>query len=416
LQYARPFSDVENPGGWTTEPLWDKIEEEPFDDGDFAHSPKTATEDSFTVGLSLVTDPQVHTGHVVRIRAQAGVSGTFKYELMQGAVVIKDSGNVVLTTSFAEYNMTLSEAEAANITDYAALRVRVTAVITQKNQYQDVSWIRVDIPDLAGEEHSGTGSISGNGSIINTIKKGGLGSAVKSVGGTLLIIGLVGMLGIASITSGGSQFGAGKKAVTAIADISSTGSQFIIGKKDVSDSIGISGGGSVIATGVKAEGEIHFGIASILGNGVLTGIGKKQGAADVTISVNGTLSGTGEKQNRGDSIVTGGGSVIVIGEKSEEEAHSGTAMISGNGGVDAIVIKKALGDLVISGSGSIITGEHSGITVVSGNGILIGVTKNQTLADLVILGGGSIITTNRLSKNGILIALGKESVKEIKWL
>jgi len=127
LQYARPSSDVENPGGWTTEPLWALIDEEPFDDGDFAHSPKSATADSFTIGLSGVTDPEVHTGHIVRIRAKAGVSGTFKYELMQGVVVIKDSGEITLTTSFAEYNMTLSEAEAANITDYTALRVRVSS-------------------------------------------------------------------------------------------------------------------------------------------------------------------------------------------------------------------------------------------------------------------------------------------------
>jgi len=149
-QFGYPNSDIENPGGWTTEPLWVLIDEEPFDDGDFLTSPKSAADKAFTVRLSGVTDPEVYTGHIVRIRAKTAVSGTFKYELMQGAVVIKDSGEVVLTTAFVEYNMTLSEGEAANITDYPALRVRVTAVVTKKNQRQSVSWIRFECPDAGG--------------------------------------------------------------------------------------------------------------------------------------------------------------------------------------------------------------------------------------------------------------------------
>ena len=152
MQYARPISDVENPGGWASAPLWEKLDEEPFDDGDYVESPKSAAGDSFTIGLSGVTDPEVHTGHIIRIRAKTAVTGTFKYELMQGVVVIKDSGDVVLGTSEAEYNMMLTEEEAGNISDYLALRMRVTAVITQKNQRQNVSWIRVDVPDAAVNE------------------------------------------------------------------------------------------------------------------------------------------------------------------------------------------------------------------------------------------------------------------------
>jgi len=61
-------------------------------------------------------------------------------------------------------------------------------------------------------------------------------------------------------------------------------------------------------------------------------------------------------------------------------------------------------------------GKHSEVMVVPGNGILIGVAKNQTLADLIILGGGSIIATKHVNKDCMFIALGKESVKEVKWL
>ena len=411
MQYARPSSDIENPGGWTTEPLWDKIEEEPFDDVDYLISPKTATGDSFTIGLSGVTDPEIHTGHIIRIRAKTGVTGTFKYELMQGAVVIKDSGDVVLTTEFAEYNMTLSEAEAAEITDYTALRVRVTAITTKKNQRQNVSWIRVDVPDLAGEEHSGTGSISGNGSAAGTVKKGGLGSAIKSAGGTLLALGLAGMLGIASIAGGGSQLGVGEKSTAGTASISGSGSQVVVGKKIAAGGLSISGRGSIVATGVKAEGETHFGIASISGNGAFATGGIKQAAIDVTIGANGVLSGAGEKQSLADSLVTGGGSVIATGEKYEGEAHSGVASVSGNGGIDATVTKQALADLVISSNG--IFGGNGikqvpGSLAVTGNGVLGGVGIKQALGDSTIIGGGSIVAVGTMSEShsGVAIVSG----------
>ena len=148
-QYAYPTSDIENPGAWTTEPLYQKIDEEPYDDGDYLISPKSASGKSFTEGLSGLTDPGVHTGHTLRIRARASaVSGTIKFELLQGTTVIKDSGDIALGTAvFEEHFFTLSEGEATNITDYTALRVRITAVATANNKYQWVSWARLEVPD-----------------------------------------------------------------------------------------------------------------------------------------------------------------------------------------------------------------------------------------------------------------------------
>ena len=148
-QYAYPTSDVNNSGAWTTEPLYNKIDEEPYSDSDLVQSPQSAADKAFTVGLGSLTDPGVHTDHTVRIRALVGTSGTFKFELLQGATVIHDSGALSLTTSFAEYNFTLSAGEAANITDYTALRVRVTAVTTYATKYQQVSWVRLEVPDVA---------------------------------------------------------------------------------------------------------------------------------------------------------------------------------------------------------------------------------------------------------------------------
>jgi len=267
LQFAYPNSDIENPGGWSVEPLWEKLDEEPFDDGDFITSPKSAAGASFTIGLSALIDPEVHADHVIRIRAKTGVSGTFKYELLQGIVVIIDSGDVVLGTVETEYNMLLPEEVAANISDYSALRLRVTAISTQKNQRQNVSWIRIDVPDAPGEEHSGSGSISGNGSCAGTTKKGGLGSALKSAGGTLLAIGLAGMLGIASIVGEDSQLA--------------------VGKKSVSTSASVSGGGSIVVTGAVVES--HSGVAIVTGGGMLIALGTKSAEGSGEVSEGGIV-------------------------------------------------------------------------------------------------------------------------------
>jgi len=147
-QYAYPTSDVENSGGWTTEPLWSKVDEEPYSDADYVQALQNAVNLAFTVALGSPNDPNVHTGHTLRIRAKCNVARAFKFELLQTSTVIHDSGSTNLTTSFAEYSFTLTEGEAANITNYAALRVRVTAITTYAGEYEQVSWMRLEVPDV----------------------------------------------------------------------------------------------------------------------------------------------------------------------------------------------------------------------------------------------------------------------------
>ncbi len=84
---------------------------------------------SWTLTLSTVNDPVVHTGHIVRAVAKQGGGGgsTIKVELLQGAsTVIAATGFVNVTASYATYGMTLTSGEAAAITNYADLRVRIT--------------------------------------------------------------------------------------------------------------------------------------------------------------------------------------------------------------------------------------------------------------------------------------------------
>jgi len=154
-QYAYPTSDVENSGVFTTLPtpgqsLWSQMDEEPYNETDYILSPFGGQNKACTVGLGSLIDPTIHTGHTLRVRASiGGTGGTAKHELLQGAAVIHDSGTLTLTSSWAEFSFTLSEAEAANITDYAALRVRLTAITTPTSPARAyaVDWIRLEIPD-----------------------------------------------------------------------------------------------------------------------------------------------------------------------------------------------------------------------------------------------------------------------------
>lgn len=82
--------------------------------------------------LRALRDPTIHTGHVIRARVSksstdgAVLTGTLY--LVQGTTVIAESaGTVVLGPTQQTIEYTLSEAEAANITDYTDLRLRYTA-------------------------------------------------------------------------------------------------------------------------------------------------------------------------------------------------------------------------------------------------------------------------------------------------
>jgi hypothetical protein len=95
-------------------------------------------------------------------------------------------------------------------------------------------WVQLSRDVVFGtppEEHSGSASISGNGSLTGQIKKEGKGTALNSGGGTLLALGLAAMFGIASISGGGGQTVIGQKATGGIAIISGNGSLAAEGNK-----------------------------------------------------------------------------------------------------------------------------------------------------------------------------------------
>lgn len=214
-QYAYPTSDVDNSGAWTTAPLYAKIDEEPYDDGDYVTSPKTASSKSFTVGLGgTITDPASSTGHIFRVRARSSGSGTMQVELLEGSTVRATLSTFSLTTSFAEYSYTLTGTEADSITDYTALRIRVTAVTTGTNKYQYVSWARFEVPDLAATQKSVADGGSGSDALASVKAK----LAVNDGGaGTDGLSGLKAAFALAESGSGADSL-ALRAALAAIAD------------------------------------------------------------------------------------------------------------------------------------------------------------------------------------------------------
>lgn len=268
-----------------------------------------------------------------------------------------------------------------------------------------------------GESHSGSAAISGNGSVIGAVQKGGRGSALTSGKGALVAIGIAAMMGVASLSGGGSQIATGLKAAQNIAVISD--------------------GGSVTATGAK-DVEQHSGSAIISGNGAVLPAGKKGGQSLVAISGNGTLATSKIKAAFSIAAISGKGSVSGVGLK----AGSGAAgLVSANGSQITVGKKAALAAIAIPGDGSLITTganqrfgspiitsggiltatgyaggkTHSGIGVISGGGVLVGLGEKSVGGAGSISAKGTLTGIESKSAQGIAAISGGGSLTAISW-
>jgi hypothetical protein len=135
-QYARPASDISNAGSWspsTGTDLFAVIDEAATNDSDYVtvDGGMVGAAKTFEVALGAVTDPEVDTGHklVVRANDAAGVGAVdLTFILKQGSTTIASSGTQTMSSAPANYTTTLSDAEAASITDYSDLRIHVSGV------------------------------------------------------------------------------------------------------------------------------------------------------------------------------------------------------------------------------------------------------------------------------------------------
>ena len=136
-QYARPDEDL-SLHVWTdhnalTDDIYEAIDDDPVNNLDFViaeNDMSSALPAKF--GLSVITDPTpTTTGHIVTYRAKGyaaeGVLPELKVELYVGALTeIVSYTQTSLTTSFADYTITLTSEQVGFITDYTDLRLWIT--------------------------------------------------------------------------------------------------------------------------------------------------------------------------------------------------------------------------------------------------------------------------------------------------
>jgi len=97
------------------------------------------------LGLGTLQDPQTDLDHRVQVRARASAgSGDLDVVLVQGTTVIEDFTQVTLTGSFVTYTFDVTPANAATITNYADLRLRLQGIGNPLTV--QVSWIELRTP------------------------------------------------------------------------------------------------------------------------------------------------------------------------------------------------------------------------------------------------------------------------------
>jgi len=153
-QAARPTSTVSSSNATAVgaATLHEATDEVVRNDADYAHliAPGLGSANAELM-LSAVNDPGVHTGHVIHA-VIANVTThvvTHGIELKQGSTVIKswDPETITNGQGFTEYTVELSEAEAANITNYSDLRIRPSYTSGGSGEYK-YSQLFLEVPDV----------------------------------------------------------------------------------------------------------------------------------------------------------------------------------------------------------------------------------------------------------------------------
>lgn len=112
--------------------------------------------------LGSVTDPTVHTGHTFKIRARAsgttGVDRAGVIYVYQGTTLISTSTSTTFNLAYATKTHTISEAEAANITDYTDLRIRAvfTWGVAGTARSIIITGMEAEFPDVSGGDPEGS--------------------------------------------------------------------------------------------------------------------------------------------------------------------------------------------------------------------------------------------------------------------
>jgi hypothetical protein len=343
-QFARPDSVI-TAGTWTGAAT--AIDESTPSDADFVFSQNNPN-DTFEVGLSDVTDPGASTGHVLRVRlcrgdadgttpSSSGTSTNYALALVQGTTVIASVGTTAAPTSWTTVTLNLSGAEADAITDYADLRVRVTASggggSAANRRDVAVSWIEVETPD-APTGITGTGAVSfgfataGSGTVEGPAFTG---SGGVSFGASLAGTGTFSpapITGSGATTFGFSTAGAGDytpQPIDGTGGVSFTfatagsGGQAVSGSGGVTFTLAASGAGMAEPPLFAGSGGISFGVATS-GSGTYSGSSVVDGSGGVIFGA--STAGTGSFTPLG---ITGSGGVTFGFSTAGGIADSGDA-------------------------------------------------------------------------------------------
>lgn len=140
---ARPDGIVDNQGGWQSSggSLFGAINEAEPDDASYIYGTGKTV-----LSLSDVPDPGADTGHQLRFRTWCPTgSGWLSYSVYQGGTLIAGGSQVAaITPSPATYELALTPAEAAAITDYSALQVELWSIVSGPVY---VSWLEFLVHD-----------------------------------------------------------------------------------------------------------------------------------------------------------------------------------------------------------------------------------------------------------------------------
>jgi hypothetical protein len=163
LQHALPTSTVSNSGSWTitgASTVHEALDEAAtaIDTTTYVTTPGNPNNAAFEVALGSLSAPSVDDDHVVMVYAQfvsGGRTLSLQIEVYQGTTQIatRTVSNITsATTAWQLLGYRLTTSEAAAITDYSNLRVRVTcnATGTGASTTLRVSWITLVCPTATG--------------------------------------------------------------------------------------------------------------------------------------------------------------------------------------------------------------------------------------------------------------------------
>ena len=258
--------------------------------------------------------------------------------------------------------------------------------------YWQCLMIQVAYEEVAGENYSGSSSVSGGGAQVAVGAKGGKGSATIGATGALVALGFAAMLGLSSISGGGSIAATGQKGASGISSVSGGGAIEATGGiiESYSGASEVAGGGAIEATGAKT-GQSP---GAVSGGGALTASGEKGGQSASTVAGGGALAGAGTKATSGASEVSGGGAIVAVGTAEEIEHYSGASEIAGGGSITALGEKGGEGAGVVSAGGALAatgTKAGSGASTVAGGGAFVDLGTKSASGTSEVSGGGAIV-------------------------